>query len=160
MTRKKGQGTDMHTPTPNNSQAIPRESIPVTTAMRTSHPSDTMGPFQGTILIEGNRNNPEQTIKAAVDACNYQTTADSIPLSIFADGGFSGRRREGSYAIVWNRPTPGAPTHTQEEEHREAWYAEGPGSINVCELLAVLLALRTLKTETPTDQGSQGAAGR
>lgn len=103
-----------------------------------------MGPFQGTILIEGRRNNPEQPTKAAVDACDYQPTADSIQLSIFTDGSFSGRLDEGSHAIVWNRPTPGCPTHAQEE-HREAWYAEGPGSISICELLAVLLALRTLK---------------
>lgn len=105
-----------------------------------------MGPFQGIILIEGDRKNPEQAIKAAVDACNQQPTGDNIRLSIFTDGSYSGRLDEGSYAIVWNRPTPGAPTHTQEE-HREAWYAVGAGSINVCELLAVLLALRTMKTE-------------
>lgn len=105
-----------------------------------------MGPFQGTILIEGSRNNPEQALKVAIDACNHQPTADDIQLSIFTDGSYAGRHREGSYAIVWNRPTPGSPTHTREE-HREAWFVEDPGSINVCELLAVLLALRTLKTE-------------
>ncbi|KAK0750534.1 hypothetical protein B0T18DRAFT_428462 [Schizothecium vesticola] len=106
-----------------------------------------MGPFPGTIHIHGNRHNPEKAVQAAIDAGNHQSTDDDIQLSIFAGGSFSRRIHDGSYAIVWNRPIPGAPDHAQEE-HREAWYAEGPGLNSViCELLALLLALRSLKVE-------------
>ncbi|KAK1830447.1 hypothetical protein QBC39DRAFT_434839, partial [Podospora conica] len=121
------------------------------TAPEASSFNDTLGPFPGAIIIEGNRHHPERAVRSAMDASNHQNNPDeAIRLSIFADGSFSRQDNDGAYAIVWNRPAIPVPDQrsTAPQEHREMWYVDGEGLTSViCELLALLLALRTMKAE-------------